>query len=293
MAMDPVIPIGGNVEVQPADFRRAVIGSTMAHDRSFVACRAGVVSGLSVTQSGVGVSVAPGCAVVTPRDSNNGSYWVSLGNVERLPLQAHHQTYDRVDLIVIRVYDSSVDSSGKYVAAAEVVAGTPAPSPVTPSTPSGALLLATVYTSNNGTISIGDNREYTSTVGGVIPISSSFPSGAAVRPGQMVFLRDRRELYVWSGSAWEKVSQQGGLPKVPAMASGTVTVGTGGSQTAVVQFPYGRFSSTPIVVACINSGSGDVNWNAVKVYNVTNTSFGVFSNTGLAAPINWIAMEQL
>lgn len=293
MAMDPVVPIGGNVEVQPADFRRAVIGSTMAHDSSFVACRAGVVSGLSVTQSGVGVSVAPGCAVVTPRDSNNGSYWASLGNAERLPLQAHHQTYARVDLVIIRVYDSSIDSSGRYVAAAEVVAGTPAPSPVRPAIPSGALLLATVHTSNNGTISISDNREYTSTVGGVIPVAGSLPNGAAVRPGQMVFRKDLQELYVWSGSAWERVSQKGGLPKVPAMASGTVTVGIGGSQTAVVSFPSGRFSSTPIVVACINSGSGDINWNAVKVYNVTNTSFGVFSNTSSAAPINWIAMEQL
>lgn len=293
MAMDPVVPIGGNVEVQPADFRRAVIGSTMAHDSSFVACRAGVVSGLSVTQSGVGVSVAPGCAVVTPRESDNGSYWASLGTTERLPLQAHHQTYARVDLVVIRVYDSSIDSSGKYVAAAEVVAGTPAPSPVVPAVPSGALLLATVNTSNNGTISISDNRKYTSTVGGVIPVSGSLPSGAAIRPGQMAFMRDTQELYVWSGSAWNRVSQKGGLPKVPAMASGTATVGTGGSQTAVVPLPSGRFSSPPIVVACINSGSGDVNWNAVKVYNVTSTSFGVFSNTGSAAPINWIAMEQL
>lgn len=293
MAMDPVVPIGGNVEVQPADFRRAVIGSTMAHDSSFVACRAGVVSGFSVTQSGVGVSVAPGCAVVTPRDSGNGSYWVSLGTAERIPLQAHHQTYARVDLIVIRVYDSSVDSSGKYVAAAEVVAGTPAPSPVTPAVPSGALLLATVNTANNGVISITDNREYTSATGGVIPVSGSFPGGAAIRPGQVVFRRDLRELYVWSGSAWEKVSQTGGLPKVPGMASGTVTVGINGAQTVNVPLPSGRFNSPPIVVACINSGSGDVNWNAVKVYNVTRTSFGVFSNTGSAAPVNWIAMEQL
>lgn len=293
MAMDPVVPIGGNVEVQPADFRRSVIGSTMAHDSGFVACRAGVVSGLSVAQSGVGVSVAPGCAVVTPRDSSNGSYWVSLGSAERLPLQAHHQTYGRVDLIVIRVYDSSVDSSGKYMAAAEVVAGTPAPSPVTPTTPAGALLLATVHTSNNGTISIMDNRQYTSATGGVIPVSGGYPTGSAIRPGQMIFRQDLRELYVWSGSAWEKVSQQGGLPKVPAMASGTVTVGTGGSQTAVVSFPSGRFTRPPVVVACVNSGSGDVNWNAVKVYNVTSTSFGVFSNTGSAAPINWIAMEQI
>lgn len=293
MAMDPVVPIGGNVEVQPADFRRSVIGSTMAHDSSFVACRAGVVSGLSVAQSGVGVSVAPGCAVVTPRDSSNGSYWVSLGSAERLPLQAHHQTYGRVDLIVIRVYDSSVDSSGKYMAAAEVVAGTPAPSPVTPTTPAGALLLATVHTSNNGTISIMDNRQYTSATGGVIPVSGGYPTGSAIRPGQMIFRQDLRELYVWSGSAWEKVSQQGGLPKVPAMASGTVTIGTGGSQTATVSLPSGRFTAPPIVVACINSGSGDVNWNAVKVYNVTSTSFGVFSNTGSPAPVNWIAMGQI
>lgn len=293
MAMDPVIPIGGNVEVQPADFRRSVIGSTMAHDSSFVACRAGVVSGLSVTQSGVGVSVAPGCAVVTPRDSNNGSYWASLGSAERLPLQAHHQTYGRVDLIVVRVYDSSIDSSGKYVAAVEVVAGTPAPSPVTPATPSGALLLATVHTSNNGTISIGDNRQYTAATGGVIPVSGGYLTGSAIRPGQMVFRRDLEELYVWSGSAWEKVSQQGGLPRVPAMASGTVVVGVGGSKTAVVSLPSGRFTNAPIVVACINSGSGDANWNAVKVYNVTNTSFGVFSNTGAVVPVNWIAMEQI
>lgn len=293
MAMDPVVPIGGNVEVQPADFRRSVIGSTMVHDSSFVACRAGVVSGLSVTQSGVGVSVAPGCAVVTPRDSNNGSYWVSLGAAERLPLQAHHQTYGRVDLIVIRVYDSSVDSSGKYTAVAEVVAGTPAPSPVTPATPAGALLLATVTTSNNGTISIMDNRQYTSATGGVIPVSGGYPTGSAIRPGQMIFRQDLRELHVWSGSAWEKVSQQGGLPRVPAMASGTATIGTGGSQTAVVSFPSKRFARPPVVVACINSGSGDVNWNAVKVYNVTNTSFGIFSNTGSAAPVNWIAMEQI
>lgn len=293
MAMDPVIPIGGNVEVQPADFRRAAVGSTMAHDTSFTACRAGVVSGLSVTQSGVGVSVAPGCAVVTPRESSNGSYWVSLGTAERVPLQAHHQTYARVDIVVARVYDSSIDSSGRYVAALEVVAGTPAPSPQAPVVPSGALLLATVSTANNGVVSIMDERRYTSSVGGVIPSSGSFPSGAAIRPGQIVFRNDLRELYVWSGSSWDKVSQPGGLPRVPAMASGTVTTGGSGAKTQTVLLPTGRFSSTPIVVACVNSGSGDANWNAVRVYNVTNTQFGLFVNSGTTVPVNWIAMEWI
>ena len=47
MALDGVLPIGGNVSINAAEFRRLDVGSTMVHDTHPLACRPGVTSGMT------------------------------------------------------------------------------------------------------------------------------------------------------------------------------------------------------------------------------------------------------
>ena len=293
MAFDPVVPIGNSVPIQPADFRRAAVGSTMTHDTHTNACRAGVISGFSVSASGGNVLVSSGCGVVTPSQSTNGSYWVSSSASNTVTLAAKHPSYDRIDLVGIKVEDGSVDSSGRYQTVAVAIGGTASPAPTAPAAPAGVLPLAEARVRSAGGVVVSDIREYTSAAGGVIPVvGTNAPSGYALRPGTPIYVTKQNAFLVWTGSTWKQLSYKDELPRVPQMAAGSVIAGGYGNYTKVVPFPAGRFQSPPVVVTTINSASGAVGWNTPKVYNVTATEFLLFVDTGAQVTVNWIATDN-
>lgn len=293
MAFDPVLPIGNNVAVQPADFRRAAVGNTMTHDMHTSAVRAGVSSGFAVSVSGSSAVISAGCAVITPALSTNGSYWVSAGSSNTVSIPTKHATYDRIDVVGLRVLDGSADSSGKYEAAAAVVQGTASPSPQVPALPAGVLPLAELRVRSAGGISATDIREYTAAAGGVIPvINTDAPSGAALRVGTPIYVTKQGSYLVWTGSSWRRLAYADEMPKVPQIAAGSILVGGPGSYTKVVPFPPGRFRNPPIVVATINSPAGNVGWNTPKVFNVTASEFSMFVETGAQVAVNWVATDN-
>lgn len=98
----------------------------------------------------VGSGTAFDLAVVAGGAAGQGSYfvenqdpYVGSGNAD-LPIANGDASNPRRDLIVLRVYDDELDSSGLTLARVEVVQGTPAASPATPATPSGAVALGYV-----------------------------------------------------------------------------------------------------------------------------------------------------
>lgn len=293
MAFDPVLPIGNNVAIQPADFRRAAVGNTMTHDMHTNSVRAGVSSGFAVSVSGSSAVISAGCAVITPSLSTNGSYWVSSGSSNTVSVPTKHATYDRIDIVGLRVLDGSADSSGKYEAAATVVQGTASPSPQAPTPPTGVLPLAELRVRSAGGISATDIREYTAAAGGVIPvINTNAPSGSALRVGTPIYVTKQGSYLVWTGSAWRRLAYADEMPKVPQIAAGSTLVGGPGSYTKVVPFPPGRFRNPPIVVATVNSPAGNVGWNTPKVFNVTASEFSVFVETGAQVAVNWVATDN-
>ena len=293
MAFDPVLPIGNNIPVQPADFRRAAVGATMTHDTHTNACRSGVISGFAVSASGSNVLVSSGCGVVTPAQSTNGSYWVSSSASNTVTLAAKHPSYDRIDLIGIKVEDGSVDSSGRYQTVAVAISGTASPAPSAPAVPTGVLPLAEARVRPAGGIVISDIREYTAAAGGVIPVvGTNAPSGFALRPGTPIYVTKQSAFLVWTGSTWRQLSYKDETPRVPQIAAGSVLAGGYGNYTKVVPLPPGRFQSPPVVVTTINSASGAVGWNTPKVFNVTATEFSVFVDTGAQVSINWVATDN-
>ncbi len=61
-----------------------------------------------------------------------------------LAVAASDPTNDRIDIVILRVYDDTFDSSGDDFADIEVITGTPDASPVAPALPSTAVLLAEI-----------------------------------------------------------------------------------------------------------------------------------------------------
>jgi hypothetical protein len=218
---------------------------------------------------------------------------VSSSSSNTVTLAAKHPSYDRIDLIGIKVEDGSVDSSGRYQTVAVAVGGTASPAPVAPAVPAGVLPLAEARVRSSGGVVVSDIREYTAAAGGVIPvIGTNAPSGYALRPGTPIYVTKQNAFLVWTGSVWKQLSYKDELPRVPQMAAGYVIAGGYGNYTKVVPFPAGRFQSPPVVVVTINSASGAVGWNTPKVYNVTATEFSVFVDTGAQVTINWIATDN-
>lgn len=130
----------------------------------------------------------------------------------------------RLDLVCLRIYDGSYDSSNTWQAAIEVVRGTPAPTPAAPAAPPLSLPLYTVSvpagtSAGKGGINwanaLTDLRVGVVALGGIVPVMGEIVAGAY--PGQ--YQDSGGALQRWDGSAWVSYpSALGGIaPK------GTVT----------------------------------------------------------------------
>ncbi|MFF0293144.1 hypothetical protein ACFYST_08135 [Kitasatospora sp. NPDC004614] len=135
-----------------------------------------------------------------------GAYAVVVTAPEVLTFGPGHAQYDRFDLVVLRVYDTLYDSTGKSLAVVEIVPGQPIAAPQPPAAPACSLPLWQVkvpagISAGTGGITwasaITDLRVFTVAAGGVRPDASTVP-GAYV--GQ---LRDTgARIERWSGTAW-------------------------------------------------------------------------------------------
>ncbi|MCG6499185.1 hypothetical protein [Kitasatospora sp. A2-31] len=135
-----------------------------------------------------------------------GAYPVTLTLPETLAFAPGHAQWDRIDVVLLHVYDGLYDQSGKALAVVEILKGTPAADPKPAPLPACSLPLWAVrvpVAASAGTggipwaTAVTDLRVYTVAAGGVRPDASSEP-GAYV--GQLRDTGTRVER--WSGAAW-------------------------------------------------------------------------------------------
>lgn len=93
----------------------------------------------------VGSATAYDRAVVQGDVAGQGVYIVEHQNAtQTLVIAASHPTLPRIDIVVLRVYDTAFDASGNSYADLEVITGTAAASPTAPAVPATAIKLADV-----------------------------------------------------------------------------------------------------------------------------------------------------
>ncbi len=97
----------------------------------------------------IGSGTAFDRAVVTGDLAGQGTFIPEHQNVSQvLAVAASDPTNDRIDLVILKVYDDTFDSSGNDFADIEVITGTPDASPVPPALPSTAISLAEILVQN-------------------------------------------------------------------------------------------------------------------------------------------------
>lgn len=149
MALSP--PIWMQNEAYPARLDRQIIASLWNE---------GVISrnggDFLVTERGAGptmsVDIAAGRGIVDGDDqADQGSYLIESTAVENVAVTAPHATLDRIDSVVAQIRDPNAGGAAGDDFLFVVVAGTPGASPVAPTLPDSALLLAYVLVSNGDT----------------------------------------------------------------------------------------------------------------------------------------------
>lgn len=190
------------VELAAQEFRQGVVGGVFAHDADQVSARAGILNGGAADVSGLDVTVHPLTAIVTPVAGAAGSFLVPVPTDTTVTLAARDATYTRWDLIVLHVYDSSIDGSGQTKTAIEVVTGTPAPSPTEPTAPPGTLPLKRAVVPVTGNVALVDRFQWAAPQGAVLPTTSA-TRPAAPRLGQPIYEDDT--LLLWNGSAFAPI----------------------------------------------------------------------------------------
>lgn len=206
---------------------------------SAVATRSGILPGspdgqwrisgftLTGTANTMTASVSPGRAVLQGTDSQ-GAYPVALTQYLPLTFADGDALYDRIDLVVLRVYDDAYDGLDRTEAVVEIIPGTPAATPAVKPVPALAIPLYQVTVAKGTSAGGGglawssvlaDRRTATVAVGGILPVTSDTTSGSY--PGQYRDLNG--QLQRWNGSAWAD------YPVLPTWQSWTPawTTGTG------------------------------------------------------------------
>jgi hypothetical protein len=214
---------GGAVQTRP--------GVLMGATRMLVAAGAGmsvnVNGGSAIIPSGVG--------------SVQGAYRASLMQTANLTVATSDPVNPRVDAVVVYINDLGTSSSTTVV---EVITGTPtaganlvnlngAPSPL----PTSSLILAYVLVPSSSTSvtggNISDQRQFTITPGGILPIAS-VSAAPAGNPGQYGYDTANDRLCEIGASA---VTQAKVLPFAPQFATGSSTsqfgLASGGAQVTL------------------------------------------------------------
>ncbi len=122
-------------------------------------------------------TVHEGRAVIAA-GATRGAYPVTLPEPSALTFTDGDATNPRIDLVVLRIYDSLYDNSGQTKAALEIIKGTPAATPVAPVIPGIGLALYQVkvgagISAGKGGITwstdVTDLRTPVVAVGGILP----------------------------------------------------------------------------------------------------------------------------
>ncbi|MEV7205711.1 MULTISPECIES: hypothetical protein [unclassified Streptomyces] len=170
-----LLPLGQTRE----DTRLAPVGTWSPEDE--IRTRDGVIPGgnpfAATGVAAMQLQVAVGRAAVqgtTPQ----GAYPIAVDAPEVLTFTDGNAQFDRVDSVVLRVYDGLFDGSDQPLARVEIVEGEATATPVAPDLPPCSLRLWDVTVPAGASAGVGgidwgsalaDRRRYTTAVGGIIP----------------------------------------------------------------------------------------------------------------------------
>jgi len=223
-ASDPkwINAVAGVPAYTAAELRRLDgAGWAKAGETDRFGARAGVVPAATpvLALSGTTVTVQDLQGVVYPGlTSQSGPYTVAHPS-ETHEVDPPDGTNPRVDIVVLRVYDDDEDSSGLRETRTEYIAGTPSGSPVTPTTPAGAVRLGYLNVPQNGggSATLTVDAPLAVCAGGILPVPDDAALAAAsggLYDGSTRWRRDGDALEVHNGaSAWETVASVGGYQR--------------------------------------------------------------------------------
>lgn len=265
-----------------AELRQAMALALM-YDGRAMGARQGVRPGgdqLAVSLDGATITVAPGVCCVDPGLSTpQGPYWVAIPTAEHHELDPAHATNPRKDIVVVRVYDDSEDSSGLRLARSEYIPGTPDPSPSEPATPTGAIRIATidVPASGGGAPAVTDRRPYTVAAGGILPVASDAELAAGVA-GRYRHRLDTGQLEWDTGAGWRTV---GGRPDLAAYKTSTTirsstTTPTDDPDLTVVGVAGAVYAGRmTLYISSASANAGDLSFRFTQPGSGARLSFGV------------------
>lgn len=283
--------LNGSTSFNAQELRRAGAAG-FGGDGAAFSVRGGIVrhgdTSLAVTVNASDVvTVQPG-AVVIPGNSGvgNGCYCSALGAAETGNLTARSATLPRIDLVVFRVLDTDVVASNPgYTGRIEIIAGTPAASPVAPALPLLAVELAriSVPISGGGTATVDSSfRTFASAAGAALVVTTAARLPATAAKWTEAIALDTGVHYLYNGTAWFPHRPQFGA------ASGNFS----GAQEVTVAVAYPIAYPAGVVPTVVATPQIDA-W-ATAILDPTNTGFTVkvrnyagVSNFGFF--INWVA----
>ena len=187
---------------------------------------------LAVAQNGtpnMSVNVAGGLAFVRgTENANQGVYAVLNDATVNLVVAASDPTNPRRDLVCLKLQDAFY-SGAVNAASLVVVTGTPAGSPVDPTPPADALVLARIsvaaLSSSVVNANITDLRTRAAALGGV-QVCTSTTRPSAPTAGQLVFETDTGNVMLYTGAAWTRTGGSGAWTSYTPTWSGTLGNGT-------------------------------------------------------------------
>lgn len=175
--LDGVAVAGQDLRLQLAS---AMLTGASPSGTTGIAARPGVRYGtgnplLVQAGSGMNITVNAGVAFVQGGASATaGMYTCCLDTTATLTVATSDPTNPRIDNVICWVTDNGNSSSTTVIA---LQTGTPAPSPVAPTLPTNALLLAQISVAANASsiiaANISDQRVYTAASGGIVPMANT------------------------------------------------------------------------------------------------------------------------
>ncbi|MCG7528924.1 hypothetical protein MHW47_31355 [Streptomyces sp. OfavH-34-F] len=170
-----LLPLGQTRE----DTRLAPIGTWSPEDE--IRTRDGVIPGgnpFAATSAGaMSLQIGVGRSAVQGTTAQ-GAYPVAVDAPETVTFTDGNAQFDRIDSVIVRVYDGLFDESEQPLARIEIVEGEPVATPTAPDLPPCSLRLWDVTVPAGASAGVGgidwgsaltDRRRYTTAAGGIIP----------------------------------------------------------------------------------------------------------------------------
>lgn len=232
-------------------------------------------SSLAVTANspvGMSVRVASGwAAVIGTTTSNMGAYTFFNDAQETLTITTADPTNPRIDLVCATVRDAFYAGANNDVIF-QVIAGTPAGSPVAPALPANSISLATVAVAAGATQIISGNITNTR-----VNVTTNLP-GANPRIGQVVTTTTTNTTLATGGAGWIDVSGLS-VTITPTLSTSKIlivssfgTVASSGSSsvyfTGYVQLLKASTSLQNVFVGGYYPNGGGVNTAAYTPYSI-------------------------